>query len=118
MVLALKFRFLPHILYTFSVNDPSGDTLSLFSLEPQASAAPSVYTKYSKGSKWSHAKPEPLSTDVPPTTQDQSSNTRTVETRNQATQYETQEQTQVLGGSVEQDPPLPFRSASIPQVLR
>ena len=96
--------------------DPSGDTLSLFSLESQASAAPSVYTKYSKGSKWSHAKPEPLSTNVPSTTQDQSSNTLTVETRNQATQYETQEQRQVFGGSVEQDPPLPFRSASIPQV--
>ena len=102
----------------FSVYDPSGDTLSLFSLDSVASAAPSVYTKYSKGSKWSHAKPEPLSTDVPPTTRDQSSNTRTVETRNQATQYETQEQTQVLGGSVEQDPPLPFRFASIPQVPR
>ena len=96
--------------------DPSGDTLSLFSLESQASAAPSVYTKYSKGSKWSHAKPEPLSTDVTPTTVDQSSNTPTVETRNQATQYETQGQTQDLGGSVEQDLPFPFHSASIPQV--
>ena len=96
--------------------DPSGDTLSLFSLESQASAAPSVYTKYSKGSKWSHAKPEPLSTDVSPTTQDQSSNTLTVETRNQATQYETQGQTQDLGGSVQQDLPFPFHSASIPQV--
>ena len=70
--------------------DPSGDTLSLFSRESKASAAPSVYTKYSKGSKWSHAKPDPLSTDVPSTTKDQSSNTSTVDTRNQATQYETQ----------------------------
>ena len=96
--------------------DPSGDTLSLLSLETLASAAPSVYTKYSKGSKWSHAKPEPLSTDVPPTTQDQSSNTLTVERRNQATQYETQGQTQDLGRSVQQDLFLPFRSASIPQV--
>ena len=83
----------------------SGDTLSLFSLDSVASAAPSVYTKYSKGSKWSHAKPEPLSSDAPPETKDQSSNTPTVETANQATQYETQEPTQILNGSVEQDPP-------------
>ena len=96
--------------------DPSGDTLSLCSLETLASAATSVYTKYSKGSKWSHAKPEPLSTDVPPTTVDQSSNTPTVETRYQATQYETQGQTQDLGGSVQQDLPFPFHSASIPHV--
>ena len=102
----------------FAAHNISTDSLSLFSLESQASAAPSVHTKYSKGSKWSHAKPEPLSTDAPPTTKDQSSNTLTVETRNQATQYETQEQRQGFGGSVEQDPPLPFRSASIPQVPR
>ena len=74
----------------FAAHNISTDSHTLFSLESQASAAPSVYTKYSKGSKWSHAKPEPLSTDAPPTTKDQSSNTLTVETRNQATQYETQ----------------------------
>ena len=74
----------------FAAHNISTDSLSLFSLESLASAAPSVHTKYSKGSKWSHAKPEPLSTDAPPTTKDQSSNTLTVETRNQATQYETQ----------------------------
>ena len=90
----------------FSENDPSGDSLSLFSLESLASAAPSVYTKYSKGSKWSHAKPEPLSTDVPPTTtREKSSNTPTFVTTNQATQYETQEPTESLYGSVEQDLP-------------
>ena len=49
-----------------------------FSLESLASAAPSVHTKYSKGSEWSHAKPEPLSSDVPPTTKDESSNTHPV----------------------------------------
>ena len=55
----------------------------------KASATPDVYSKYSKGSKWSHAKPEPLSFDAPPTTQDQSSNIMTVEMANQATNYET-----------------------------
>ena len=79
---------------------------------------PVLHPKYSKGSKWSHAKPEPLSTDAPPTTKDQSSNTPTVEMKNQATQYESQELRKGFGGSVEQDPPLPFRSASIPQVPR
>ena len=105
-----------NILYIFSVYDPSGDTLSLFSLDSVASTAPSVYTKYSKGSKWSHAKPQPLSTDVPSTTKDQSSNTPTVETTNQATQYETQEPTVSLHGSVEQNLPSPLHSASEPRV--
>ena len=68
--------------------DPSGDTLSFFSLETQASAAPSVYTKYSKGSHWSHAQPEPLSIDVPPTMRDQATITSMVEKMNQGTQYE------------------------------
>ena len=105
-------------MYIFSVYDPSGDTLSLFSLESQASAAPSVYTKYSKGSKWSHAKPEPLSTDAPPTTRDQSSNTPIVETTNQATQYDTQITTHSLNGSFQQAQPASFHSASEPREPR
>ena len=97
--------------------DQSGDSLSLsFSLKTIASAAPNVYTKYSKSSKWSHAKPKPLLIDVPPTMQNQSSNTPVVETRNQATQYETIEPTQDLRRSVEQDLPLAFHSALIPRV--
>ena len=54
-------------MYVFAALDTSIDSLSLYSLGSMASAAPSVRTKYSKGSKWSHAKPEPLSTDVDPT---------------------------------------------------
>ena len=100
------------MLYIFSEYDPSGDTLSILSLESQATAASSVYTKYSKSRKWSHAKPKPLSTDVPPTTHDRSSNNLFVEMRNQATRYETQEPTQSLNRAVEQDLPLPFTPAS------
>ena len=62
---------------------------SLRSHWSKARATPDVYSKYSKGSKWSHAKPAPLSFDAPPTTQDQSSNIMTVEMANQATNYET-----------------------------
>ena len=98
--------------------DPSGDTLSLFSLESQASAAPSVYTKYSKGSKWSHAKPEPLSTDVTPTKKDQSSNTPTVEKTSQATQYDVPNTTQDLIEGVEQEQPVTLHSASYIPVPR
>ena len=66
--------------------DPSGDTLSLFSLESQASAAPSVYTKYSKGSKWSHAKPEPLCNGVDPALRELTLARRHVKATDQATQ--------------------------------
>ena len=71
-------------MYVFVALDVSIDSLSLYSLKSMARAVPRVHTKYSKGSKWSHAKPQPLSTDVPSTTQDQSSNTLTVETASQA----------------------------------
>ena len=91
--------------------DPSGDTLSLISLESQAKCVHQVL----KGSKWSHAKPEPLSSEVPPATQDQSSNTPTVETTNQGTQYETQELTESFNGSVAQNLPLLSHSASEPR---
>ena len=45
-----------------------------------------MYTKYSKGSKWSHAKPEPLSTDVDPTLRELTLARRYVETTDQSTQ--------------------------------
>ena len=77
-----------------------------------------MYTKYSKGSKWSHAKPEPLSTDVPPSTKDQSSNTLAVVRANQSTQYETQEPTESFNGSVAQNLPLLSHSASEPHEPR
>ena len=51
-----------------------------------ASAAPSARTKYSKGSKWSYAKPEPLSTDVCPALRELTLARRHVETTDQATQ--------------------------------
>ena len=51
-----------------------------------ASAVPSVRTKYSKGSKWSHAKPEPLSTDVNPTLRELAFRSRHTETTDKATQ--------------------------------
>ena len=51
-----------------------------------ASAAPSARTKYSKGSKWSHAKPEPLSTDVDPTLRELTLTRRHVKTTAKATQ--------------------------------
>ena len=73
-------------MYVFSAIDSSIDSLSLYSLESVASAAPSVRTKYSKGSKWSHAKPEPLSTDVYSTLRELTLARRHVETTDQATQ--------------------------------
>ena len=51
-----------------------------------ASDVPSVHTKYSKGSKWSHAKPEPLSTDVDPTLRELTLTGRHVEATDKATQ--------------------------------
>mgnify|MGYP001803310963 CR=1 FL=1 len=71
------------IQYVFSAIDPSIHSLSLYSLESMASAAPSVHTTYSKGSKWSHAKPEPLSTDVKPTLRELTLTRRHVETTDQ-----------------------------------
>ena len=105
-------------MHIFSVYDPSGDALLLFSLGSLASAAPSVHTKYSKGSKWSHAKPKPLSTDVPQKMKDQSSNTLTVEMTNQSTQYDVPNTTQDLSGGVEQEQPVTLHSASYIPVPR
>ena len=51
-----------------------------------ASAAPSARTKYSKGSKWSHAKPEPLSTDVDPTLRELTLTRRRMDATDKATQ--------------------------------
>ena len=51
-----------------------------------ASAVPSVHTKYSKDSKWSHAKPEPLSTDVNQTLRELTLTRIHVETTDKATQ--------------------------------
>ena len=73
-------------MYVFSAIDSNIDSLSLYSLESTASAAPSVHTKYSKGSKWSHAKPGPLSTDVDPTLRELILARRHVETTDRATQ--------------------------------
>ena len=73
-------------MYVFSAIDTRIDSLSLYSLESMASATQSVHTKYSKGSKWSHATPEPLSTDVDPTLRELTSARRYVETTDQATQ--------------------------------
>ena len=73
-------------MYVFSAIDSNIDSLSLYSLESTASAAPSVRTKYSKGSKWSHAKPGPLSTDVDPTYRELTLARKPVETTDQATQ--------------------------------
>ena len=73
-------------MYVFAALDTSIDSLSLYSLGSMASAAPSVRTKYSKGSKWSHAKPEPLSTDVDPTLRELVLTRRHVETTDKATQ--------------------------------
>ena len=50
-----------------------------------ASAVPSVGTKYSKGSKWSHAKPEPLSTDIKPTLRELAFTSRHTGTTDKAT---------------------------------
>ena len=90
------------------MHDTSVDWLSL---ESMASAAPGVYTKHSKGSKWSNAKPEALSTVFPPTTQDQSSNIITVEMANKATKYETPYHTHYINHGFEQDLSVPFSSA-------
>ena len=73
-------------MYVISAINTSIDSLSLYSLESMASAALSVHTKYSIGSKWSHAKPEPLSTDVDPTLRELNLTSRHVETTDKATQ--------------------------------
>ena len=73
-------------MYVISAINTSIDSLSLYSLESMASAALSVHTKYSIGSKWSHAKPEPLSTDVDPTLRGLTLARRYVEKTDQATQ--------------------------------
>ena len=73
-------------MYAFSAIDTCMDSLSLYSLESMASAAPSVHTKYSKGSKWSHAKPEPLSTDVDQSLRELKLARRYVKTTDKATQ--------------------------------
>ena len=90
------------------MHDSSVDSLSL---ESMASAAPGLYNKHSKGSKWSNAKPEPLSTVVPPTTQDQSSNIVTVEMANKATKYNTPYPKHYINHGFEQDLFFPFNSA-------
>ena len=69
-----------------SVQDTSVDSLSLFSLES-------------------------ISTVVPPTTQNQSSNIMTVEMTNKATKYETQYPTDYINHGFEQDLSVPFSSA-------
>ena len=69
-----------------SVQDTSVDSLSLFSLES-------------------------ISTVVPPTTQNQSSNIMTVEMTNKATKYETQYPTHYINHGFEQDLSVPFNPA-------
>ena len=75
-----------HLMYVVAALDTSIDSLSLYSLGSMASAPPSVRTKYSKGSKWSHAKPEPFSTDVDPTLRELNLTRNHVETTDKATQ--------------------------------
>ena len=73
-------------MYVFVALDVSIDSLSLYSLESMASAVPSVHTKYSKGSKWSHAKPEPLSTDANPALRELTLTGRRMDTTDKSTQ--------------------------------
>ena len=73
-------------MYVFVALDVSIDSLSLYSLKSMARAVPRVHTKYSKGSKWSHAKPEPLSTNANPSLRELTLTRRRMDTTEKATQ--------------------------------